>query len=106
MLTSDQKGSVAETEIAAAAIRLGVDVFRPLSDGTRYDLLFDTGGRLWRVQCKWALRYDEIVIVRCYSCRRSPRGQIRRIDSPDEVDAFAAYCAELDRCFPSAPLHI
>lgn len=99
MLSSDQKGSIAEIEIAAAAIRLGVEVFRPLSDGTRYDLIFDTGPRLLRVQCKWAVRCDEIVIVRCYSCRRSSNGQIRRIYSPDQVDAFAAYCAELDRCF-------
>ena len=52
MLTSDQKGSIAEIEIAAAAIRLGVGVYEPLNDGERYDLIFDDGVRLARVQCK------------------------------------------------------
>jgi PD-(D/E)XK endonuclease len=76
-----------------------VDVYRPLSDGTRYDLIFDLASKLWRIQCKWALRYDDVVVVCCFSCRRSKNGLIRRIYSAEEVDAFAAYCAELDRCF-------
>ena len=37
-----------------AAIELGIDVYRPLGEGRRYDLIFDFGDRLVRVQCKWA----------------------------------------------------
>ena len=54
MLTTDQKGSIAEAEITAAAIRLGVGVYRPLSEGERCDLIFDLRPTLMRVQCKWA----------------------------------------------------
>jgi hypothetical protein len=57
VLTSDQKGAVAEAAVAHAAIELGIGVSRPFGD-ERYDLIF----------------------------------------SADEVDAFAAYCAEVRRC--------
>ena len=99
MLTTDQKGGIAEMGIAWHATLLGVDVYKPMSEGGRYDLIFDFDERLWRVQCKWANRYGEVIIVRCYSARRAREGVRQRLYSPDEVDAFAAYCAELDRCF-------
>ena len=43
MLTTDQKGAIAEAAIAFAAVKLGIDVYKPLSDGTRYDLIIDVG---------------------------------------------------------------
>jgi PD-(D/E)XK nuclease superfamily protein len=55
VLTSDQKGAIAEAETAAAAIKFGIDVLKPLSDGTRYDLVFDLRPELVRVQCKSAV---------------------------------------------------
>jgi hypothetical protein len=99
MLTTDQKGAIAELGIAWHATRLGVDVYRPVAEGGRCDLIFDFQERLWRVQCKWASRYREVLIVRCYSARRAREGLRRRLYTADEIDAFAAYCAELDRCF-------
>jgi hypothetical protein len=99
MLSTDQKGSIAETAIVAAAAKHGIGVFKPLTDGERYDLIFDLRPRLVRVQCKWASRSGDVVVVRCRRCRRTARGQLHRGYSPDEVDAFAAYCGEIDRCF-------
>lgn len=99
MLSSDQKGSIAEAAIAFAAIKLGVGVFKPLTDGERYDLIFRLGARLVRIQCKWATRDGDVLVVRCYSCRRSRDGLMRRRYTAEEIDAFAAYSAELDRCF-------
>ncbi len=97
-LTTDQKGAIAEASISAAAIKLGIGVYKPLFEGGRYDLIFDTGN-LVRVQCKWAVRQGDVVVVRCYSCRRTRDGLVRRLYAADDVDAFAAYCAELDRCY-------
>ena len=98
-LTTDQKGAIAEAEIVAAAIRLGIGVFKPVSDGERYDLVFDTGRRLLRVQCKWAPRIGDVVLVRCYSTRRARDGLRRYVYVSSEVDLIAVYCAHVDRCF-------
>ena len=46
MLTTDQKDAIAESAIAHEAIKLGIGVFKPLSDGERYDLILDLRPRL------------------------------------------------------------
>jgi len=97
-MTTDQKGAIAETAIALAAIKLGIGVFRPIGD-ERYDLIFDLRPKLCRVQCKWATRYGDVVVVRSCSSRRARAGLVRRLYTPEEIDAFAAYCHKLDRCF-------
>ena len=99
MLTTSQKGAVAETAIAYAATRLGIDVYRPVADGGRCDLIFDLGPRLLRVQCKWASRHGETVCVRCYSSRRTAAGLARRTYAPDEIDAIAAYCPDNENSY-------
>ena len=91
---------MAETAITAAAVRLGVEVYRPIGEGQRYDLIFDVHSRLLRVQCKWSTRYDDILIVRCYSTRRVAGGKIvSRRYTEAEIDAVAVYCHALDRCY-------
>jgi hypothetical protein len=100
MLTTDQKGNIAETAIAAAAVRLGIDVYRPIGEGQRYDLIFDLSSRLLRVQCKWAARCGDVVVVRCYSSRRvAGGGVLSRGYTPAEIDVIAAYCDQLDMCY-------
>lgn len=99
MLTTDQKGSAAELAIAHAAAEIGIGVYKPLTDGERYDLILEAGARLVRVQCKWAPRQGDTVIVRCYSCRRARDGLRRRKYTAAEADAIAAYSPDLGRCF-------
>ena len=99
MLTTDQKGAIAELAIARAAAELGVGVFKPLTDGERYDLIFDFRPQLMRVQCKWAPLDGRTVILRCYSNRRAREGLRRRSYTASEADAIAAYCPDLARCF-------
>ncbi len=99
MLTTDQKGAIAELAIAHAAAALGVGVFKPLTDGERYDLIFDLRPQLLRVQCKTAVRKGPVLAVPCYSARRSRDGLLKRSYSTAEIDAMAAYSVDLDRCF-------
>ena len=99
VVTTDQKGAIAEAAIALAAMKLGVDVYRPLGEGGRYDLILDVGSRLLRVQCKWAGRLDQVLVVRCYTFRRTRTGWKKTTYSAAEVDVIGAYCMELDRCF-------
>ena len=102
-LTADQKGAIAESAIVHAAIKLGIGVFRPLTDGHRYDLVFEVDDRLLRIQCKWAVQLENVVMVRCYSARRTINGMLNRPYTADEVDLVAAYCASIDRCFVLPP---
>ena len=41
MLSSDQKGAIAESAIVHAAVLLRIGVLKPLTEGVRYDLAFD-----------------------------------------------------------------
>lgn len=102
-MTSNQKGAIAESSIAAAAIKLGMGVLRPITEGHRYDLVFDVGARLLRVQCKWALRHGDVVEIRCRTGRRGPDGFLHGWYSRDEVDLIVGYCAELDVCYALPP---
>ncbi len=96
----NHKGNVAEAEIAAAAIKLGVDVIKPLVEHTRYDLIFDLRPRLLRVQCKWAPLRDDVIVVNLMSSRYASGGrQIRVPYTADEVDAVAVYSQSLDTCY-------
>ena len=99
MLRPTDKGNIAEAWIVAAAIELGIDVYKPLNEGGRADLVFDTGPRLLRVQCKWASRQKQIVVVRARTSRLTPNGYVRTVYSAEEVDALAVYCPELKRCY-------
>ena len=98
-MTTDQKGAIAELAIALCAAKLGIGVYRPVAEGGRYDLIFELDSKLVRVQCKWAARHGDVLTVRCYSCRRNSNGLVRRTYAPGEVDAFAAYCLDLNRCY-------
>ena len=57
------KGNVAELAIAKAAAELGLPVYGPLTEHSRYDLVIEIGGRLLRVQCKWARLIRERSVI-------------------------------------------
>jgi PD-(D/E)XK endonuclease len=101
MLSRNEKGAVAELEIATAALKLDVSVYKPVSEHSRADLLFEIGSELWRVQCKWGRLSPsgDTVIVRIGTSRCSPHGYIRTTYTEQEVDMFGIYCGQLDRCF-------
>ena len=98
-LTTDQKGDVAETAIVHAAVKLGIGVLKPVTDGHRYDLIFDLGSRLLRVQCKWAPRIGDTIVIRCQSSRRAREGLRARTYTAEEIDAIAAYSPDTGRCY-------
>ena len=93
------KGNIAEAAIAFRALRAGIEVLRPQGEHVRYDLAFDIGGRIYRVQCKSGTRKGEAVVVRLVSSRRCADGYHRTFYSRTDVDLIAAYCDELDSCY-------
>ena len=97
MLTTDQKGAIAEYAIVDAAIKLGIGVYRPPSDGGRYDLIFDLHPRLVRGGAS-----GRFVGVMSWPSIAIPTGGAPmgggRCYTAEEVDAIAAYCLDLERC--------
>jgi hypothetical protein len=98
VLTTNQKGVIAEAKVAAAAVVAGYGVAKPFND-ERYDLIFDCGDRLLRVQCKWARQIGDVVVGRLYSSRRGRDGLINRKYEAGEFEAFALYCPDNDTCY-------
>ena len=100
VLSSAAKGAIAEAEVTAAAIGLGLPVLRPVQEGCRYDVAFDVGDRFLRVQCKWACRQGDVIVVRARTARHSPtRGYVFSTYCAEEVDGIAASCADTDACY-------
>ena len=100
-MDSNVKGAIAEQAIVLAATKLRIPVWRPVAEHGRADLVPEIGGELLRVQVKWgrlSARRD-VVIVNLFTSRCTTRGHIHRTYSKDEIDLFAIYCGELDRCF-------
>jgi hypothetical protein len=98
VLTTDQKGALAEQAIAFEALTHGVGVSRPLGD-ERYDLIFDLRPRLLRIQCKWAVRRGDVIVIVCRTSRRGPNGIVPRRYSEEEIDVIAAYCQATGSCY-------
>ena len=106
MLSTNQKGAIAEAEIAAAAVRLGIVVLKPVAEHGRYDLAFEVGGRLFRVQCKWGSLTSSADVIKAslQTTRLTPAGYVRSPYTESEIDLVAVYCGRLDRSYllPSA----
>jgi hypothetical protein len=98
MLTTNQKGTIAEAAVVLECAKLAIPVLRPIDD-QRYDLVLDLGTRVLRIQCKWAARRGDVVIIRCRTARRRRTGVVRRLYRPGEIDAVAAYCPDVDTCY-------
>jgi hypothetical protein len=99
VLTTNQKGAIAEAHVIAAAVELGMGVWRPVVEGCRYDLILEAGDRLLRTQCKWANRENDVVVVRGRTCRHTPRGYVWTTYSAAEVDGIAAWCPDTAECY-------
>ena len=96
---SNLKGNVAELKILAEIAGLGIPVMRPVTEHERYDLVIELQGRFLRLQCKSAPLYRDVICIRVESTRRGPDGFVRRAYTADEIEAIAAYCPSLDRCY-------
>jgi prevent-host-death family protein len=99
VLGPNQKGNVAEIAIALEATRHGIQVLKPVAEHCRYDLAFDLGSRILRVQCKWARLDEAVIYADLVAFRQSTRGPVRKTYSSQEVDAVALYCDQLQKSY-------
>jgi hypothetical protein len=99
-LTTNQKGAIAELAVIAEAIRHEIDVYRPVVEGGRCDLVLGSESQLVRVQCKWGTRKGGVVAAHLQSsCRLTGGGHLRRSYDSEHVDVIAIHCAELDQSY-------
>jgi hypothetical protein len=91
------RGTISEMAIALEAVELGVEVFKPLSEHSRADLIFGIADRLYRVQCKSARLSGEVLQISLVSSWHTPQGYVRNKYTAAEVDLVAAHCHELRR---------
>jgi prevent-host-death family protein len=95
----NHKGNVAELAIAKEAASLGLSVLMPITEHERYDLALDLGSRVLRVQCKWATYNGDVIHIHVGRCRTSRSGYVRSTYGEGEIDALAACCEPLERCY-------
>jgi hypothetical protein len=98
-LTPSQRGAVAESAFATAALGLGLSVLRPICEGRRYDLVLDLEPCLLRVQCKLAQHRGGALVIRLKTNRCTPAGYVSTSYTAEEIDAIGAYAPDLRRCF-------
>jgi hypothetical protein len=99
VLSRNQKGAIAEAQVIAAAVKLGMGVWRPVVEGCRYDLILEAGDRLLRTQCKWANRGNDVVVIRGRTSRHTPRGYVRTSYSAAEIEGIAGWCPDTAECY-------
>jgi hypothetical protein len=84
-------GNSSEAIVLAAYLEAGFAISIPFGAGASYDLVVDTGHRLFKVQVKTAWLSHGCVHYK--SQRRQPgHGLTRRTYREGEVDYFVAYC--------------
>ena len=86
------KGLVTELQCQTYLTSLGYNVFVPLGEDCRYDLIADIDGRLIRVQCKTSREIEPGVIeFPCRSSRSNTQSNLRRRYTADEIDYFCTF---------------
>ena len=88
MLTSNEKGNVAEAAIALEAIKLGIDVLKPLAEHGRYDLLWISADGCFECSANGAPRPEAGRCLRAprAASRLTPNGYVTSTYSAEEVD--------------------
>jgi hypothetical protein len=102
MLSEQQrKAETARVKVEARALELGVICSRPVVEGSRYDLVLDIAGKLYRAQIKYSNRAPSHSSGAIHVSLRSTAGQgAARCYAADEVDALLVYLPCVDRiCF-------
>jgi hypothetical protein len=91
-------GDIAEHVAVLHALKRGWGVLRPVGDRLPYDLVFDVGGRLMKIQVKsaWFDSPSGNYVVDNRRTRTNRRRMVREPYGPCDFDFALAYIAELD----------
>ena len=94
-LNTSSKGNSTSGVILAKLLALGYQVLTPFGDGGRYDLAFDDGKQIRRVQCKTGRIFKGVVVFSASSMGRNGK----RTDYAGGADLFGVYCPQNDTVY-------
>jgi len=93
-----RKADYARTKVEMRALELGVVCSRPVVEGTRYDCILDSGGKLYRAQVKYAngkaTGSSGVVTV---NLRKEIRADKNHPYLDSEIDVLLIYLPKIDR---------
>jgi hypothetical protein len=93
-----KKADMARLKVEMRALELDVICSKPVIEGTRYDLILDTGNRLFRAQIKYG---DNISTASTGAVAVNLRKEIKQEKnhpySQDEIDVLLIYLPKIDR---------
>ncbi len=89
--TTYDRGNISEAVIVAAYLRAGITVSIPFGTGAPYDLIVDTGARLYRVQVKTGWLSKGCILYKTQRRMREAHPYATRRYMESEVDFFVVY---------------
>ena len=106
-MNTHQKGETALLQVQMRAMENGVILSRPTVEGTRYDLVLDTGGKLERVQVKYgngSSTQSEGASVVNLTRNNNGTKKVRKYTA-EEVDVLLVYVPAIDKVCRFEPKH-
>ena len=100
-MTSKMMGGVGVLAVAKQLTSKGWLVSAPMIDSGHYDLIADTGSRLYRIQVKYVEKLKDGILIVKNRTHSVYAGKISKTVNYTEqdIEVLAVYCAELDKCF-------
>lgn len=95
-MNSKAKGEISEGQVVAHLLKLGYSVSMPFGNNQRYDLIWDDGSRLWRVQVKTANFSKGCLIFSCASINGFTGA---RTPYHGQIDVFLVYSPHTDKVY-------
>jgi hypothetical protein len=96
--TQLKKADLARLKVEMRALELDVICSRPVIEGTRYDLILDTGKGLFRAQVKYGDGVSTATTgAVAVNLRKEIKKEKNRPYSQEEIDVLLIYIPKLDR---------
>lgn len=100
---SRKKGDIAEKLFELECIKRDIDVYRPVSSGSRVDYLAYVDGVYKKVQIKYISTYNDrisISFTKHQNGRRTEEGKpVYKKYCSDEIDMFLVYCPDTNEWY-------
>lgn len=98
MEDTKRKGDISEQKAVTKLLELEVDVFTPVGENTRIDLIYEINENLTRVQVKTGRFENGYVAFNCAKVHSNATSN-KRTSYKDDVDEFIVYCHSRDELY-------